>query len=163
MLTQSELKELFTYCPNTGLFTRLKSVSPTGLVGDISGCKRPDGYIVIQVNSKLFRAQRLAWLYMHGEFPVNNIDHVNGIKHDNRIVNLRDVTNAGNMQNQRKARDDNKSSGLLGVTWHKSRNKWKSAIKLNGKSIHIGLFHDKHKAHNAYLAKKREIHSTCTI
>lgn len=162
MITQEELKSQLHYCPDTGIFTRLVANSRRVKVGDIAGCLNDRGYIAIKVDSKLYKAHRLAWLYITGNWPENYIDHINGVKNDNRIGNLRDVTSSENNQNQRKSCANNKS-GLLGVSWYKAMNKWNAQIELDGKRTHLGYFTDKHEAHNAYLTKKREIHSTCTI
>lgn len=163
MLTQAELKSKLNYDPETGLFTWLVANSSQIKVSDIAGCKHANGYILIGVNAKRYLAHRLAWLYMIGETPKNDIDHINGVRDDNRIVNLRAATRSENMQNLRKATVRNKSSGLLGATWSKASKKWQSQIKFNGKAIHLGYFNDKYAAHEAYLKKKREIHTTCTI
>ena len=100
---------------------------------------------------------------MEGKFPEEYADHINGIKDDNRWINLRSVTKSENSQNQRKSQSDNKSSGLLGVSWCKAEGKWETSINVNKKKYYIGAFHCKHEAHEAYLKKKRELHSTCTI
>jgi hypothetical protein len=162
-LTQVELKTNLHYCPDTGIFTWLVSNTNSVKVGDIAGSLTAEGYLRIVVNYKEHRAHRLAWLYMYGEFPKCQIDHINGIRNDNRLLNLRDVTNSENGQNRRKAQANNKSSGLLGVTWDKSSNKWKVSIGIDGRQFNIGLFTDKYEAHDAYLNKKREVHPTCTI
>lgn len=163
MLTQSELKRQLHYDHETGIFTRLVTNSSLVKVGDIAGSLTDKGYFRIMVDSKSYRAHRLAWLYITGGFPIEQIDHINGVKTDNRLINLRDVTNRQNIQNQRKATLQNKSSGLLGVSWHKASNKWRSAITNNGKTVFLGYFINKNEAHEAYLIKKREVHSTCTI
>lgn len=163
MITQSELKELLHYDQESGIFTWLKTLSNKLKDGDVAGGKTTNGYIHIGVNSKRYLAHRLAWLYVHGEIPKHDIDHINGVRTDNRIINLRSVTRTENMQNLRKASVRNKSCGLLGATWNKALSKWQSQIKLHGKALHLGFFNDPHSAHEAYLTKKREVHSTCTI
>lgn len=162
MLTQSELKSQLNYDPDTGIFTWLVSKGRKAKINDIAGYKRVDGYNVIRLNSKDYLAHRLAWLYVNGEFPKESIDHINGNPSDNRIINLRNLSHRENMQNQRNARVGT-TSGVLGVHWHKGNNKWCAQIKANGKQMHIGYFSDKNEAHNAYLTKKRELHSACTI
>lgn len=161
MLTQSELKNVWHYCPDEGRFTRLLAVGKTK-VGDVANFVRHDGYIQIQISGKKYVAHRLAYLYMAGEWPKNQIDHIDWIRDNNRWANLRDATNSINQQNQRGPKSNNKS-GYLGVSWHTSAGKWRATIKLNGKSICLGIFDDKHEAYERYLLKKRELHEGCTI
>lgn len=153
MLTQSELKNILSYDKDSGIFTWIKTKN-------IAGCKDNLSYIIIRYKKFGYRAHRLAWLYIHGEFPKLHIDHINGITSDNRICNLREVTSSENMQNQKKPMKTN-TVGFLGVS--KCKNKYKSTITLNGKSIHLGYFFTPEKAHEAYVLKKREIHIACTI
>jgi hypothetical protein len=155
-LTQERLKELLSYDPNTGVFTWLVS---KGCVkaNSVSGTKRKDGYIQIRTNKKLYLSHRLAWLYVYGELPENDLDHINEIKDDNRIVNLRLATDQENMQNVSSPRIDN-TSGLRGVHWYKARQKWQSQIMVNKKRIHLGLFNTVKEAYEAYLKAKRESH-----
>jgi hypothetical protein len=91
------------------------------------------------------------------------IDHINGNGLDNRRSNLRVVTRSENMQNQRKARADNKSSGLLGVSWHKPGRNWTAQITIAGKRTHLGIFDTSSEAHAAYLSAKRNLHDFCVI
>ncbi len=163
MITQDELKKLFNYNHSTGIFTRLIATSRSSKVGEIAGALMCDGYITISIYYKRYPAHRLAWLYMTGSMPKFLIDHINGIKNDNRIDNLREATPSQNGQNKRKATSGNIASGLLGVSWDKSRNKWVARIKLNYKLKHIGFFNDKYEAHAAYLKEKRVLHEFCEI
>ena len=116
MLTQEQVKELFDYDPETGdLVWRVKR-GTHGVAGKIAGgLDHHHGYFRIRIDGKLYRTHRIIWLYVYGAWPVNDIDHVNGLRHDNRICNLREATRAENMQNQRNPRVDNKSS-YLGVS-----------------------------------------------
>lgn len=132
ILTQSRLKELLHYDPETGLFTRFS--------GKVAGAIRPDGYVRIMLARELYYAHRLAWLYMTGSLPPEQIDHINGNKTDNRLANLRAVTNFENQKNQRKPVSN--TSGIIGVVWHKTKNKWNAQIKHKGRSIHLGYFTD---------------------
>ena len=137
ILTQSRLKELLNYNPNTGNFVWRISLSSRSTIGSIAGTYR-HGYRVIRINNRNYYVHRLVWLYTHGQFPKNQIDHINRIRDDNRIDNLREVTNAQNHQN-RGLSPQNKS-GVCGVTWHKQDKKWRAYIKLKGKSIHLGQY-----------------------
>ena len=161
MLTQSELKNVWHYCPDEGRFTRLVAVGPTK-VGDVANCHNTGGYVVIKISQKNYKAHRLAWLYMTGHFPNDEIDHRNTIRTDNRWCNLRDATKSINQQNQRKPHPNN-TSGFLGVSWEALRGKWRVQIKINSKVFTLGRFDDKHEAAAYYLKKKRELHPGCTL
>ena len=165
MLTQQRLKEVLHYDPETGIFTwKYRTDVPkctNSLFFDkIAGYKNNQGYFFIRINRKLYRSQRLAWLYVHGKWPDNEIDHINGVRHDNRFENLRDVTKSINMQNQKNARKDC-SLGFQGV--HADHNKFQSRININGKRTNLGSFKTPHEAHKAYLEAKRKHHEGCTI
>lgn len=121
-LTQDELKELLHYDPDTGVFTW--KVSPTNnvKVGDVAGCRYPEGYIKVHFKGKPYRAHRLAFLYMTGEWPKDQVDHINHIRDDNRWRNLRDVSHQENHRNM--TRQKNNTSGVTGVYWEKAKKKW---------------------------------------
>lgn len=150
MLTQSELKSQLHYDPETGIFTRIVSTSNRVKVGDIAGRKHNFGYLQIQVNGKLYLSHRLAWLYVYGEFPLNDIDHINMIRDDNWIENLREATRSENLFN----RGSNKTntSGFKGVSFNKASNKWVAQAKLNGKKQGLGYFSTPELASEAYQA-----------
>lgn len=161
ILTQNELKSILHYNPETGLFTWLISNSKRVKVGDVAG-SLSNGYVLICFNKKNYLGHRLAWLYMMGAWPKDQIDHVNGIKNDNHWCNVREATVEENQQNRKNAKK-NSASSLLGVSWHKKANKWQVYISANKKSKYLGLFENKQEAYEAYLDKKREIHEFCTI
>jgi hypothetical protein len=155
MLTQSRLKELLHYDPETGLFTWLVSTSNCVKVGDVAGSVS-HGYRIIKIDGKKYGAHRLAFLYITGNLPENDTDHINGIRDDNRWCNLREATRAENMQN--KAPYKAGTSKYPGVYWHKQRQKWVAQITINGKQKHIGLFETEEEAYSAYCAAKAEHH-----
>lgn len=156
ILTQERLKELLNYNPDTGLFTYAKR-RPKVQVGAIAGHKHKGHlYIQLKVDAKLYLAHRLAWLYVHGVFPDNQIDHINQVRHDNRLINLRQATNAENHQNRTVQK--NSTSGHAGVTWSKIWRKWHARISLNGNRIHLGWFVDKDDAIAARNAAKLTLH-----
>jgi hypothetical protein len=157
-LTQERLKKLLSYDPDTGVFIWLVRPSHSHVhVGDLAGTKDPSGYIYIKISGKRYFAHRLAWLYVYGEWPRHNIDHKDGIGDNNRIANLRDVTQSINAQNIKKANADSKT-GVLGVTRYKG-GKYRALIMINGRNKHLGLFDTAEQAHNAYLETKRIYHA----
>jgi hypothetical protein len=122
-----------------GEFIWKKSPSARVVVGNVAGVMRR-GYRVLTIRGKKYPAHRLVWLAHNGSYPLSFIDHCNGIKDDNRIENLRDVSNAVNMQNRQGRANSNTTSGVLGVYWGKNVNKWIATIKVNYKKIHLGCF-----------------------
>jgi hypothetical protein len=123
----------------------------------------PDGRVVVSCDGRRYRASRLAWFYQTGAWPLQSIDHKDGNPQNNRFDNLRDVSTAGNIQNQRRAHDRNKSAGLLGVSRLNGRGRWRARICTNGVSTLIGWYDTPEQAHEAYLEAKRRLHATCTI
>ena len=163
MITQERLKELCYYDLETGIFTWLVLRRGSAKAGDIAGSKHPDGYWQLRIDGKRYLAHRLAWLYVYGVLPKNYIDHKDHDMINNKITNLRDVTKAGNNQNQIKAMSNNQSTGLLGAHYHKKNNKYTSCISVNYKQIHLGCFDTAEEAHSAYVNAKRIHHETCMI
>lgn len=132
-LTQKRLKEVIDYNPKTGLFNRIR-------INKRAGYLRKDGYIFIKVDGFQYLAQRLAFLYMLGYFPENEVDHPNRIRHDNRWCNLREVSHQCNMRNC-KVRTES-VSGVTGVWPDRASKKWRSQITVNKKPINLGYFID---------------------
>ena len=155
-LTQERVKELLNYNQKTGDFTwkercvgdfnhcknfeHLRRVWNGRHAGNTTGCKNRKGYLEISVEGKTYLAHRLVWLYIHGYFPENTIDHIDRNPSNNKLSNLREVSHTCNMRNC-KVRSNNKS-GITGVCWHKARFKWHAQIKVNGKVTHLGYFED---------------------
>lgn len=162
-LTIERLKQVLRYDPETGLFWwRIKTSNRTNL-NKPAGSLNNDGYVRIKIDGEAHLAHRLVWFYINEKWPAILIDHINGIRHDNRIENLRDVTNSINQQNQRNSRSNNKSSGLLGVSFNKQAKKYMAHIRIDGKRNYLGLFDNPQEAHAAYLEAKRLNHPGCTI
>ena len=142
-LTQEYLKERLVYDKDTGIFTNKKSISHA-MKGEKAGYEfivNGKKYLRIQIQNKLYLVHRLAWLYVFGALPPDQIDHINGNGIDNRIINLRCVNNSENCKNRRLPR--NSTSGCIGVCWHKLTDKWQSNIKIDGKKIHLGIYFNK--------------------
>lgn len=149
------LRQKLRYEPETGLFTWRAAPSNVVKAGSIAGGLMNRGYIFIKIDDVAYLAHRLAWLYVTGKWPENDVDHKDGNRTNNRFHNLRDVTRALNVQNLRGPRKDNKS-GFLGVS--KDGSGWKAQIQVNKQKKYIGLFPSPELAHAAYLKVKRELH-----
>lgn len=139
MITQEQLKNELFYNQETGIFTWNKKSRKGGFAAGRE-CSSVDahGYIQINILGKVHKAHRLAWLYMAGEHPAGQIDHINHDRKDNRFVNLRVVTNMDN--NKNKPIQKNNTSGFVGVTLFKRINKWRAYIVVLDKQIHLGYF-----------------------
>jgi len=138
MITQEKLKEILDYNPETGIFTRLVRMGQRGKVGDVVGSPHNEGYLVVRIRGKSYLLHRLAFLYMAGYLPENQVDHKNGCGTDNRWLNLREVSNTCNQQNCKMSK--NNKSGFNGVSWYKQTGKWLARIKINNKAIHLGCY-----------------------
>lgn len=160
-LTAERLRELLQYHPESGFFFWRVDRGAKEKAGDVAGDLQDTGCWRICVDYTRYKAHRLVWLYVTGEWPEAFIDHINGNKLDNRFENLRDVSKAVNTQNQRRARADNKSCGLLGVS--RNRKRWMANITVDRKPHYLGTFDTPEEAHAAYVAAKRVLHPGCTI
>lgn len=156
VLSQAQLKELLHYCPDTGVFTHIKARSGIK-TGAVAGCKRADGYVTVSVLGRPYRAHRLAWLYINGEFPGNDIDHINRVRSDNRFCNLRLATRAENLQNLSHRKDNR--SGVVGVSWCNQKQKWLAQIWASRKCINLGFFSQKTDAESARKAAEKKFHT----
>jgi len=155
-LTQELVKTLLHYDPETGIF-RWRASSSRHIAGDIAGTPIKAGYLKISINGVSYYAHRLAWLYVHGSWPIGNIDHEDETGSNNRLSNLRPATKSENAQNIRLAHRDNEA-GLLGVLRVPYNNKWAAQICINGKRKHLGCFLTPQEAHAAYLNAKSKDH-----
>lgn len=161
-LTHARLQEVLHYNRETGILTWIKSLR-MNTAGKVAGSLRPtDGYWSIHLDGKRYMAHRLAWFYVHGEWPKQFIDHINGVRVDNRITNLRDVDRNTNCQNVVRPMVDNKS-GVLGVTRSAGRTKYRAEISVDGKAKHLGCFDTTEQAHSAYVSAKRIYHAGNTL
>lgn len=153
--TAEQVMELLAYEPSTGAFT-WKVGRRKVKAGDRAGKTDSDGYRVIGISGRSHKAHRLAWLVTHGKWPTGEIDHINGNRSDNRIENLRDVDRGRNARNQTRLVKPETVSGLLGVTWHKPKNRWRACIRVGGRHTFLGYFDTPEAGHAAYMAAKRE-------
>ena len=161
--TAALLRTLFHYDPDTGVFTRKVKTSSRAKLGVPVGNPSGQGHLQIRFDGTRHLAHRLAWLYVHGEWPSKLIDHINGNPTDNRIANLRDVSASINAQNQRSATKKNKRSKLIGAHFHVQSGKFLAHIRLDGVTRHLGSFDTEQEAHEVYIAEKRRVHAGCTI
>lgn len=157
MIDATTLRSVLDYNPITGVFVWKVRSSARTYPGDVAGCKDKEGYRVIKFQRRVYFAHRLAWLYVYGEWPKAKTDHINGDKADNRIDNLRDVTQSQNMQNQYRAMK-NSRTGYLGVCTTEYANKFDAVININGKQVRLGRFDSPEKAHEVYMQHKRVRH-----
>lgn len=147
MITQEQLKDYVHYDPETGIFTRLHDAGKNQFgsefarwkAGDVMGTTtKRRGNVRINMYGRIWEAHRLAWLYQYGEWPTKTIDHINGNPGDNRICNLRDVSQMENSRNQK--RHSRNKTGINGVHVNKCTGRLTVQFRINGKSTHIGLY-----------------------
>ncbi len=155
-LTQAMVRELLDYDPKTGIliwrvrdrhwFKRDGDQKTWNKIfaGKETGSPDGDGYLQCTVLSRAYKAHRLIWLWMTGEWPKDEIDHENHIQSDNRWLNLRVTTNSGNMKNR--SLQSNNTSGTPGVSWSRRDRKWRASVRAFGKKLHLGSFSDKSDA-----------------
>lgn len=154
-ITHTDLLHQLDYDPETGVFTRRTKVSNV-TAGSVAGGLNGDGYVHIRIGSKKYKAHRLAWFYIYRNWPLTFVDHVNGVKSDNRIANLREATRAENQRNRKT--NYNSASGRKGVCFDERTAKWKAAIRVNRKPIHLGYFKTAEEAHAAYCKAAHRLH-----
>jgi hypothetical protein len=155
-------RDKFNYDPESGLLTHRTSHFKSK-IGKVAGGRDNNGYVHVKIKDDSYPAHRIAWLLTYGELPSRFLDHINGDRADNRIANLRLATQSENNQNQRKARSDNKSTGILGVHYFPEGDKYRPRIMVDGKSVYLGLFETEKEARAAYLTAKRLLHPFGTI
>lgn len=158
-LSYSEISKLLKYDPETGKLFWLPrtaemfqdSAFRAGTLARVkcwnarlaekeAGALWPNGYKVLSLYSRRYLAHRVVWIMHYGEWPSNHLDHVNGVRSDNRITNLREASYAENSKNRRPQVN---ASGTMGVVWHKRDKRWQAGIMVSGKTIHLGQFTEK--------------------
>jgi len=148
------IKDNLRYDPETGDFWWTKQISGRGHKRELNrpaGCDSL-GYLVIALNVLGYKTtlslHRAAWFFYHGVWPKDCIDHINGVRNDNRVVNLREATNAENLRNRKLQVGG--SSKYKGVHWFKRDCNWRARITISGKRIHLGIYHNEEEAALAY-------------
>lgn len=162
-LTLAELMALLAYDPATGAFVWRVRRGNHAVAGSEAGFVHPSGYRYIRVLGRRYSAHRLAWLYVFGFWPKQQIDHVNGVRSDNRISNLREVSQRENAQNLHGPLSSNRTSRFLGVSWKSRERRWRAQIQLDRKKLDLGLFESEEAARDAYLAAKKRLHPYQTL
>ena len=152
--TQAEIKQLLHYDDESGVFrwrfSTNNRVKPWGVAGVLA-----DRYYRIGINKKSYQAHRLAWVYMTGEPPKDEIDHIDGNGSNNAWANLREATQKQNMENTPLYQTN--KSGFRGVCWKNDRKKWRARVQQNGKGIHVGYFTTAEEAAQAAAEKRAEL------
>jgi hypothetical protein len=158
MPSRERLIELYDYSPESGDFYRRHDAQGFK-AGSIAGKpqKHRAPYKVLRIDRVLYLCHRLAWLYVHGVPPVGLIDHINGDGLDNRIDNLRVVSNKQNIQASQKPFSTN-TSGFRGVSYSNRDKCWRAGIHVDGRRRHLGHFDTPEAASAAYQAEKQKVH-----
>lgn len=156
MMGLKHIREYLSYDPETGIFTWIKR-PPRGrvAVGGRAGSFDRDGYWRIKFGGKEYRASRLAWFFVHGVMPPDEMDHRNHIRDDDRLDNLRPATPGQNKQNRR-VENGKLYSQFKGVCWNKGSGKWQASIYVDGRLKHLGCFDSELDAASAYDAAAAE-------
>lgn len=149
------VRGLLAYDPKTGVFTWRFGASNVP-AGSVAGSKNGSGYVLVRVKRCQVYAHRLAWFYVFGSWPKEQVDHINGKRGDNSIGNLRLASQSQNTCNG-VLRSTN-TSGYRGVSWSKDKNKWVARIVKDHKQHVLGYFASKEEAYYAYLAAARKLH-----
>jgi len=152
MVTKGMLHEFFEY-KNGVLYSRINRKQTTIKEGDVIGGINDKGYLRTYVNNKHYKVHRLIFMMFHGYMPVE-IDHINGIKNDNRIENLREVNHSQNQWNKPKTKRS--STGVKGIT--SEYGKWRVRIAVNKKRISVGIFEDLELAELVAIEARNKFH-----
>lgn len=164
-LTAARVRELLSYDQETGVFRWLVDVGRWGRIKAGTDTGTPDfyGHLRIQVDGVLYYAHRLAWLHVTGQWPVGDIDHIDGTPANNRWSNLRDVPHKMNAENRRRAHRGKRSGLPIGVSIDSRDGAFRADITVDGKARSLGRFKTPELASAAYLSAKRKLHKGCTI
>ncbi len=157
-LTAEYVRQIFDYNPEIGelrwkLRTDLRPCDSARLVGRLAGSVKSD-CVNIKINGKMYKAHRVIFLWMKGEWPKYQCDHVDVETSNNRWSNLREATQSQNQANKRLYK--NNSSGLKGVHWRSDVGKYQAQINKSGKRTHLGYFDDPNDGHAAFCRASQE-------
>ena len=161
-ITLEEVKRRVRYDPETGVFTWATTRRGTVKEGVELGSWGAYGYKTVRLNQRSYKLHRLAWWLTTGSPPSGDVDHINGVRSDNRISNLRDVSRKMNLENRASPMSRN-STGLLGAYYDKRKCHFYARISHHNVSRHLGTFGSAEEAHEAYLHAKRELHTGNTL
>jgi hypothetical protein len=160
-LTADRARMLLAYNAETGALTWKTKTNRSIRLGSQAGVVH-NGRITVGIDKKMYPIGRVIWLIVRGHLPNGVIDHINGNPLDNRLCNLRDVSQRVNVENLQGPRSHNKS-GLLGVCWHAGNNAWRATIVVKGRQKTIGYYDNPITAHEAYILEKRLLHTGNTL
>ena len=168
MITAKDVEDVLIYSPETGVFIwkeknandmpdlRLRNAWNTKFAGKVAGRSSGGGYIQLLVKGKYCYAHRVAWLLMTGSWPEKYIDHINRRKTDNRLLNLREATQAENLRNT-KMHSDN-MSGVKGVSWYPRDKLWRARLSKDGKQVYLKYFKNIEDAERAVISERKKLH-----
>lgn len=148
--TLEQASRYYRYEPDSGQLLFVIDGHRRRRTGEPAGWTNQNGYVLVRIEGHAFRAHRVAWLLQTGEWPTLDVDHINGVRTDNRWCNLRAATRSQNLQNMGRRRDN--LSGVKGVGYDRAKRRWRAQIKVDGRNLHVGRFDTKEEAAAAYAA-----------
>ncbi|ABN47338.2 putative NHN endonuclease [Salmonella phage SETP3] len=152
----ADIKDFLSYDPDTGIFKWVKHRCQTAKPGDVVTYKDRKGYILLGWNRVYYRAHRLAWWWVYGVMPTEQIDHINGIRDDNRICNLRLADEF--QQNHNRKTPVTNTSGVKGVNWSKHHSAWCARVTFKGTRYQIGYFQNINDAEVSLREFREKLH-----
>ena len=160
IISQELLKELLDYSPETGVFLWKVNRTGSAKAGTRAGVKHHTGYRYIKINGERYGEHRLVWVFVYGSIPEGaQIDHINGVRDDNKIINLRLASQGYSDNNQNCGLSSNNTSGYVGVCWDSKSSKWWARIGLNYTRHFLGYYDTPEEAYEAYKKAKAELHT----